>query len=60
MLINDVFNFVQEIKRIEKEQQQWSNAQNVDIGTGDWTLIDCRSNDVITKDDLKVWPQLEY
>ena len=56
MLINDVFNFVQEIKRIEKEQQQWSNAQNVDIGTGDWTLIDCRSNDVITKDDLKVWP----
>jgi len=42
-----------EQERMKKEQAQWSNANNVDIGRGDWTLLDCKTNSPITKDDLK-------
>merc|ERR1719312_1967087 len=45
-------NYKEEQKRIEREQAQWSNANNVDIGKGDWTLIDCKTEKVITKKDL--------
>ena len=43
------------IKLIKQEQAQWSNANNVDIGRGDWTLIDCKTSSPVTKDDLKVF-----
>merc|ERR1712131_117792 len=39
-------NYKEEQKRIEREQAQWSNANNVDIGKGDWTLIDCKTEKV--------------
>ena len=38
--------------RIEKEENLWSNSQTYHIGRDDWTLTDCRTNNVVTKEDL--------
>ena len=37
---------------LEQEENLWKNTQTYAIGRDDWTLVDCRTNKVITKDDL--------
>ena len=37
---------------IEKEENLWKNTQTYAIGRDDWTLVDCRTNKVVTKADL--------
>merc|ERR1711953_736552 len=46
-------SYKEEQERMQKEQDGWSNHQNLDIGKGDWTLIDCKTKMPITKQDLE-------